>query len=109
MLVSGIVVASVGAALLVSGGILFAQGQAASAANAASGTTDDDANVGGAIETAAGILMLIVGGLHVLVGLPLIGNGAQPPSRATTPPQAVSWMVPSVGGGPRSTGLRWTF
>jgi len=95
LMVAGIVVSAVGVSALAVGGIGLKVGCSA-------GSCSED---GGFAFPAIGLL---AGGLlHVLVGVPILIAGAVPPRDRTAP--SASWAMPSLAGGPGSTGLCWTF
>jgi hypothetical protein len=69
-------------------------------------TDQDDAD----IETGFGLMLIVLGSLPLAaVGIPLWVSGASPagPTAARLP--AWAQAIPTVTGGPRSVGLRWSF
>ena len=99
MMAGGIVVGTVGALLLAGGAVMYAQG--ASACNA------DPDSCGESLAPGIGMIMMIFGGIHLLVGIPLVAVGAQ---RARPPVlQALIPRMAPTAAGARSTGLVWSF
>lgn len=96
MMVSGIVVGTIGVLSLAAGGF-----------GLTAGCSHATCSEGGGFVFPA-IALLAAGAVHVLVGVPILIAGALPP-RAATAPTSASWAVPTLAGGPGSTVLRWTF
>lgn len=97
LLAAGAVLASLGLASLVAGGIVLSN-----AAPSPQTPHDEQAvGLGGAI---AGFALLVTGGSLVVAGIPMMVVGGLPPKAA---PRARG--VPSVSIGLRSTSLRWSF
>jgi hypothetical protein len=94
-MVTGIVFAGVGAAMLASGGVGVAVGCQKTVC----------AEGGGFILPA--IALWTIGAAHVIAGVPMIVVGALPPKQpaAATGPG----VAPSAAPAPRTFGLGWTF
>ena len=106
MLVSGIAVTIIGAALLAGGGALMASNRSSTSGP----TYDSDSNPWPGIVAPVSVVMLVAGAVHVFVGVPLVVMGAQSPRVGAPEPASVyAWALPLVAPGPRSVSLRWTF
>lgn len=68
------------------------------------GTTDED-------QATTGTVLLVVGGITAVLGIPLIVVGARkvPKTTPTDPTQPIVSLRPEVRIGSRSAALRWAF
>jgi hypothetical protein len=108
LMASGIALAGIGTAMVALGGGLLAvsSSQRTPAPPNCSFCFNFDSAAFG--EGIAGIALMALGGVSVLVGVPLIVVGAQQarnPARTSRP----LWAIPVIAPGPRSVALKWTF
>jgi hypothetical protein len=90
-----------GAALSLGGGLLLGLGISS---NGCGCLNSSDASGLGLFGPGAGVILLGVGGGHLVAGVVLWGVGGQPPRRSVS-----KWALPSVGAGPRAVSLTWRF
>jgi hypothetical protein len=93
MMVSGIVVTTIGCLSAIAGAVLIGIDQA-----------NKEADLYG-FATGIGAIVLVLGSVHLGVGIPLWVVGSGPPEVK----RVSSWAVPTIAAGPRSVRLRWTF